>query len=161
MLIEIHEGDVECPQKLKGGDAAKLVGKVIAQNHSISRGRLSAYSPQNRKSVTELMRMLETFRRYLQWFYDYDMPVVNSSLFPSSGHFVVFLPGPPSSGRGSYHCLPLSTTRNADLPLILILSVYTDFLLLEFGKIQIFLLEIGQNTDFFFRNAKGFSLYFL
>ena len=29
-----------------------------------------------------------------------------------------------------------------------------------FGKIQIFFLKIRQNADFFFRNAKGFSLYF-
>ena len=37
----------------------------------------------------------------------------------------------------------------ADLPLILILSVYTDFLPLEFGKIQIFFLDIWRNTEFF------------
>ena len=48
----------------------------------------------------------------------------------------------------------------ADLPLILILLIYTDFSPLEFGKIQIFLLKIWQNTDFF-RNAERFSLYFL
>ena len=48
----------------------------------------------------------------------------------------------------------------AYLPLILILSVYTDFLPLEFGKIQIFFFKIWQNTDFFFRNAEGFPLYF-
>ena len=47
----------------------------------------------------------------------------------------------------------------ADLPLILILSVYTDFLPLEFGKIQIFFLEIWQNTDFF-NEWKGFLYIF-
>ena len=45
---------------------------------------------------------------------------------------------------GSSTCGPY-----ADLPLILILSVYTDFLTLKFGKIQIFPPEIRRNTDFF------------
>ena len=38
---------------------------------------------------------------------------------------------------------------HADLPLILILSVYTDFLPFKFGKIRIFFLKIWENTDFF------------
>ena len=38
------------------------------------------------------------------------------------------------------------------------LSVYTDFLTFKFGKIQIFLNKIKQNTDFLW-TAKGFSLY--
>ena len=48
-------------------------------------------------------------------------------------------------------CQQLEKTYTAvsDLPLLLILSVYTDFLPSEFGKIQIFFLEIWQNTDFF------------
>ena len=37
---------------------------------------------------------------------------------------------------------------SADLPLIQILSVYTDFLTVKFGKIQIFLPKIRWNTDF-------------
>ena len=48
----------------------------------------------------------------------------------------------------------------ADPPLILILSIYTDFLPFKFGKIRIFFLKIWENTDFF-RNAKGFFLYLL
>ena len=47
-----------------------------------------------------------------------------------------------------------------DLPLILILSVYTDFLPLEFGKIHIFFLEIWQNTVFFKGMRKGFLYIF-
>ena len=49
--------------------------------------------------------------------------------------------------------------HGADLPLILILSVYTDFLTFKFGKIQIFSTKIKRNTDFWW-TAKGFSLYF-
>ena len=49
----------------------------------------------------------------------------------------------------------------ADLPLILILSVYTDFLLLEFGKVQIFFLEIWQNTDFFKECERVFFIFSL
>ena len=45
---------------------------------------------------------------------------------------------------------------NADLPLIQILSVYTDFLTLEFGKIQIFHPKIRRNTDFFSGMPKVF-----
>ena len=44
----------------------------------------------------------------------------------------------------------------ADLPLIQILSVYTDFLTLEFGKIQIFHPKIRRNTDFFSGMPKVF-----
>ena len=55
------------------------------------------------------------------------------------------------------------TGTSTDLPLILILSVYADFLPLEFGKIQIFFLEIWQNTDFLFQECERvffiFSLF--
>ena len=44
----------------------------------------------------------------------------------------------------------------ADLPIILILSVYSDVLPLEFGKIQIFFLKFWQNADFFSGMQKGF-----
>ena len=50
-------------------------------------------------------------------------------------------------------------TPQTDLPLILILPIYSDFLTLKFGKIQIFPPKIRRNTDFFFWNAKDFSLY--
>ena len=53
------------------------------------------------------------------------------------------------------------TWPNPDLPLILILSVYTDFLPLEFGKIQIFFLEIWQNTDFFKECERVFFIFSL
>ena len=43
----------------------------------------------------------------------------------------------------------------ADLPIILILSVCTDFLPLECGNIQILFLKIWQNTDFF-QECKSF-----
>ena len=46
-----------------------------------------------------------------------------------------------------------------DLPLILILSVYTDFVPLEFGKIQIFFNEIWQNTDFLPRNLAKYRFF--
>ena len=48
------------------------------------------------------------------------------------------------------------TTATTDLPLILILSVYTDFLTLKFGKIRIFPKKIRQNTDFFCGMPKVF-----
>ena len=49
----------------------------------------------------------------------------------------------------------------AGLPLILILSVYTDFYLLEFGKIQIFFLKIWQNTDFYQDREQVFFIFSL
>ena len=48
----------------------------------------------------------------------------------------------------------------SDLPLLLILSVYTDSAPLEIGKIQIFFLEIWQNREFF-KSVKEFSIYLL
>ena len=41
-----------------------------------------------------------------------------------------------------------AASTSTDLPLILILSVYTDFLTLKFGNIQIFPPKIRGNTDF-------------
>ena len=58
---------------------------------------------------------------------------------------------------GSQFVLNLSP----DLPLILILLVYTDFLPLEFGKIQIFFLKICQNTDFFHECERFFFIFYL
>ena len=51
-------------------------------------------------------------------------------------------------------------TQITDLPVIMILSIYTDFSPLEFSELLIFFLKIWQNTDFF-RNGKRFSVYFL
>ena len=51
--------------------------------------------------------------------------------------------------------------EDTDLPLILILSVYTDFLPFEFGKIQIFFLKIWQNTDFFEECERIFFIFSL
>ena len=48
-----------------------------------------------------------------------------------------------------------------NLPLILILSVYTDFLPVKFGKIQIFFLKIWQNTDFFEECVRIFFIFSL
>ena len=45
-------------------------------------------------------------------------------------------------------------TTDTDLPLVLILSVDTDFLHLKIGKIQIIFLKISQNTDFFFQECE-------
>ena len=56
------------------------------------------------------------------------------------------------------HAAVMSIT---DLPLILILSVYTDFVPLEFGKIQIFFHEICQNTDFLQECKWVFSMFSL
>ena len=47
-----------------------------------------------------------------------------------------------------------------DLPLILILSVYTDFSPLEFGKIQNFYPKIWQNPGFFLGMQNGFLYIF-
>ena len=52
-------------------------------------------------------------------------------------------------------CKMFKKTPISDLPLILILSVYTDFLPSEFGKY----IYIYIKYRFFFWNAKGFSLY--
>ena len=49
----------------------------------------------------------------------------------------------------------------ADLPIILISSLYTYFSPLEFGKIQIFFIKIGQNTDFFQEWEKVFFIFSL
>ena len=48
-----------------------------------------------------------------------------------------------------------------DQPLILILSAYTDFLPLEFDKIQIFFFEIWQNIDFFKECKRVFFIFSL
>ena len=53
--------------------------------------------------------------------------------------------GPVNVGRHHHdYSSDQESFTPADLPLILILSVYTDFLPLEFGKIQIVFLEIWQ-----------------
>ena len=44
---------------------------------------------------------------------------------------------------------------------ILIVSVYADFVPLEFGKIQIFFLKIWRNTDFFQECVKVFFIFSL
>ena len=63
--------------------------------------------------------------------------------------------------KPTVHSFRLSTsTVLTDLPLILILSVYTDFLTLKFGKIQIFPPKIRQGwaTSGFIRNSGFFFL---
>ena len=52
------------------------------------------------------------------------------------------------------------TLIQTDLPLKLILSVYTDFLPIVFGKIQTFFHEIWQNTDCFQECEQVFCIFY-
>ena len=98
---------------------------------------LYLYSPQNRKPVTELVRMLEAFRRYLQWLW----------VWHTSRKFEFV------SKQRPFCCVPAWSAFIGPRQLSLLTSdhhqerrpaTHTDFISIY----RFFTLRIWQNTDF-------------